>query len=200
MAVPRPGPRDDADAPASEPATETRISEVSAAATADPDDPTLTGLSRSEVMESGDDTEAYYTLYGNDRAGWHVRLVRLPRVLPALDRAGCLGHGRRGSVLSAIILLAARIGGGAGAGAISLVMAARIVPGFFFGPLAGCSSDRWDRKKVMVSCDIGRAIRAGHAALRRRCHRAGAGIAGARGADTAVGFGQVFRGPQSGAP
>jgi dTMP kinase len=59
---------------------------------------------------------------------------------------------------SAIILLAATLGGGAGAGAISLVMAARIVPGFFFGPLAGVLVDRWDRKKVMVSCDIGRAI------------------------------------------
>lgn len=58
---------------------------------------------------------------------------------------------------SAIILLAARIGGGAGAGAISLVMAARIIPGFFFGPLAGVLVDRWDRKRVMVTCDIGRA-------------------------------------------
>ena len=37
-------------------------------------------------------------------------------------------------------------------------MAARIVPGFFFGPLAGVLVDRWDRKKVMVSCDIGRAV------------------------------------------
>jgi dTMP kinase len=62
---------------------------------------------------------------------------------------------------SAIIVLAARIGGqagaGAGAGAISLVLAARIVPGFFFGPLAGVLVDRWDRKRVMMSCDLGRA-------------------------------------------
>ena len=58
---------------------------------------------------------------------------------------------------SAIIVLAARLGGGAGAGAISLVMAARIVPGFFFGPLAGVLVDRWDRKRVMVACDLGRA-------------------------------------------
>lgn len=157
MAVPRPGPRDDADAPASEPATETPISEVSAAATVDPEDPTLTGLSRSEVLESGDDTEAYYTLYGNDRAGWHVRLFGSPEffrlwIVQVVSATGdWLGF-------SAIILLAARIGGGAGAGAISLVMAARIIPGFFFGPLAGVLVDRWDRKKVMVSCDIGRAI------------------------------------------
>ncbi len=63
---------------------------------------------------------------------------------------------------SAIIVLAGRLGGeagaGAGAGAISLVLAARIVPGFFFGPLAGVLVDRWDRKKVMMSCDIGRAV------------------------------------------
>jgi dTMP kinase len=63
---------------------------------------------------------------------------------------------------SAIIVLAARIGGeagaGAGAGAISLVLAARIVPGFFFGPLAGVLVDRWDRKRVMMACDLGRAL------------------------------------------
>jgi dTMP kinase len=63
---------------------------------------------------------------------------------------------------SAIIVLAARLGGqagaGAGAGAISLVLAARIVPGFFFGPLAGVLVDRWDRKKVMMRCDLGRAL------------------------------------------
>jgi dTMP kinase len=63
---------------------------------------------------------------------------------------------------SAIIVLAGRLGGeawaGAGAGAISLVLAARIVPGFFFGPLAGVLVDRWDRKKVMMRCDLGRAL------------------------------------------
>jgi dTMP kinase len=60
---------------------------------------------------------------------------------------------------SAIIVLAARVGGsvGAGAGAVSLVLAARIVPGFVFGPLAGVLVDRWDRKRVMIACDLGRA-------------------------------------------
>jgi dTMP kinase len=62
---------------------------------------------------------------------------------------------------SAIIVLAARVGGsagaGAGAGAVSLVLAARIVPGFVFGPLAGVLVDRWDRKRVMIVCDLGRA-------------------------------------------
>jgi len=60
---------------------------------------------------------------------------------------------------SAIIVLAARVGGsaGVGAGAVSLVLAARIVPGFLFGPLAGVLVDRWDRKRVMIACDLGRA-------------------------------------------
>ena len=157
MAVPRPGPRDDAEAPGSEQDPETPIDEVSAPATTGTDDPTLTDLSRSDVLDAGDDTEAYFTPYAADRAGWHVRLFGSPEffrlwIVQVVSATGdWLGF-------SAIILLAASVGGGAGAGAISLVMAARIVPGFFFGPLAGVLVDRWDRKKVMVSCDIGRAI------------------------------------------
>jgi dTMP kinase len=64
--------------------------------------------------------------------------------------------------LSAVILLAAKVGGaagaGAGAGAISIVLAARIVPGFLFGPVAGVLVDRWDRRQVMIACDLGRAL------------------------------------------
>ncbi len=41
--------------------------------------------------------------------------------------------------------------------AVGLVMSARIVPGFFLGPAAGVFADRFDRKKLMVACDIGRA-------------------------------------------
>ena len=59
--------------------------------------------------------------------------------------------------LLAISLLAIRLGAGNEGAALSLVLAARIVPGFFFGPVAGVFVDRWDRKKVMVTCDIGRA-------------------------------------------
>ena len=97
---------------------------------------------------------------GEERAGWHVRLFgsheffRLWLVQVVSATGDWLGF-------SAIILLAAGIGGheaGAGAGAISLVMAARIVPGFFFGPLAGVLVDRWDRKRVMIACDLGRAV------------------------------------------
>lgn len=93
----------------------------------------------------------------NDKPGWHVRLFgthqffRLWLVQVVSSLGDWLGF-------SAIILLAARLGGGAGAGAISLVMAARIIPGFFFGPLAGVLVDRWDRKRTMVACDLGRAM------------------------------------------
>ena len=57
----------------------------------------------------------------------------------------------------AITILAASVGGGSGGTAVGLVMAARIIPGFFLAPVAGVMIDRWDRKKVMVTCDVGRA-------------------------------------------
>ena len=59
--------------------------------------------------------------------------------------------------LLAISILAIRIGSGNEGAALSLVLAARIVPGFFFGPVAGVLVDRWDRKRTMVVCDVGRA-------------------------------------------
>ena len=58
----------------------------------------------------------------------------------------------------AITALAARVGGSSPEAAISLVLSARLVPGFFLGPLAGVLVDRWDRKRVMVLCDIGRGL------------------------------------------
>jgi len=54
----------------------------------------------------------------------------------------------------AVIAIARRVGGDSPAAAISLVMSARMVPGFFLAPVAGVLVDRWDRKKVMVSCDL----------------------------------------------
>ena len=59
--------------------------------------------------------------------------------------------------LLAISILAIRVGAGNEGAALSLVLAARIVPGFFFGPVAGVLVDRWDRKRTMVTCDVGRA-------------------------------------------
>jgi dTMP kinase len=97
----------------------------------------------------------------DDRAGLHVRLfgtheffrLWLAQVVAALgDWLGFLG----------ITILAASVGasgGGAGSGgaAVGLVMIARIVPGFFLAPVAGVMVDRWDRKRVMVACNLGRA-------------------------------------------
>ena len=60
--------------------------------------------------------------------------------------------------LLAISILAIRVGVGNEGAALSLVLAARIVPGFFFGPVAGVLVDRWDRKRTMVTCDVGRAL------------------------------------------
>ena len=40
--------------------------------------------------------------------------------------------------------------------AVGLVMVARMLPGFLFAPLGGALIDRWNRKVVMVACDIGR--------------------------------------------
>jgi dTMP kinase len=57
----------------------------------------------------------------------------------------------------AIAALATRIGAGSPEAAVGVVMAARIVPGFFLGAASGVVADRFDRKKVMVTCDIGRA-------------------------------------------
>ncbi|HVF31878.1 MAG TPA: MFS transporter [Acidimicrobiales bacterium] len=59
----------------------------------------------------------------------------------------------------AITALAARIGGGGSPeAAVGVVLSARLVPGFFLAPVAGVFVDRWDRKKVMVACDIGRGM------------------------------------------
>jgi dTMP kinase len=58
--------------------------------------------------------------------------------------------------LIAILAIAARISNNSGA-AVSLVMMARVVPGFFLGTVGGVLIDRLSRRKVMVFCDIGRA-------------------------------------------
>jgi MFS family permease len=42
--------------------------------------------------------------------------------------------------------------------AVGAVLSARLIPGFFFGAFATALLDRWDRKKVMVVCDIGRGL------------------------------------------
>jgi dTMP kinase len=58
--------------------------------------------------------------------------------------------------LIAILAIAARVSNNSGA-AVSLVMMARVLPGFFLGTVGGVLIDRLDRRKVMVFCDVGRA-------------------------------------------
>jgi len=58
--------------------------------------------------------------------------------------------------LIAILAIAARVSHNSGA-AVSVVMLARVVPGFFLGTIGGVIIDRFDRRKVMVFADVGRA-------------------------------------------
>ena len=60
--------------------------------------------------------------------------------------------------LFAILTLTARVGGGSPEAAIALVMSARMIPGFFLASVGGVLVDRWDRRKVMISCDVGRGL------------------------------------------
>jgi dTMP kinase len=58
--------------------------------------------------------------------------------------------------LIAILAIAARVSDNSGA-AVSLVMTTRVLPGFLLGTVGGVIIDRFDRRKVMVLCDLGRA-------------------------------------------
>ena len=58
----------------------------------------------------------------------------------------------------AIIAMTARISEGSGETAIAFVLSARLLPGFFLGPIAGVLLDRLDRRRVMMACDAGRAV------------------------------------------
>lgn len=60
--------------------------------------------------------------------------------------------------LVAIIALTADISKSNDGAAISLVLLTRVVPGLLFTPAAGVIVDRFDRKRLLISCDIGRAL------------------------------------------
>lgn len=101
-------------------------------------------------------TETMHALGSQESARMHVRLfgstaffrLWLTQVVSATgDWLGFL----------AIAALATRISDRPEA-AVGLVMSARIVPGFFLGPAAGVFADRFDRKRLMVICDVGRAL------------------------------------------
>ncbi|MGE3620179.1 MAG: MFS transporter [Acidimicrobiia bacterium] len=92
-----------------------------------------------------------------DRPGVHLRLfgskvffrLWLAQVVSGLgDWLGFL----------ALVVLAQRVNPGAPGSSVGLVMAARIVPGFFFAAGAGVLIDRMDRKQVMVVTNGVRAL------------------------------------------
>ena len=59
--------------------------------------------------------------------------------------------------LLATITLAARLNEGSEGAAIAIVLASRVVPGFFLATAVGVFIDRLSRKHMMVACDLGRA-------------------------------------------
>ena len=91
-----------------------------------------------------------------DKPGFHVRMFGSPQFVHLWLTQVASATGDWLGFL-AIAALAARIGGGSPEAAIGVVMAARIVPGLFLGAASGVIADRFDRKRVMVTCDIGRA-------------------------------------------
>lgn len=58
----------------------------------------------------------------------------------------------------ATVTLAKRLSAGSEGTAIALVLAARVAPGFFLATAAGVLVDRLDRKRVMLVCDVCRAL------------------------------------------
>lgn len=60
--------------------------------------------------------------------------------------------------LIATISLASRLSEGTEGTAIALVLATRIAPGFFLATAAGVIVDRFNRKRLLLVCDIGRAL------------------------------------------
>ena len=60
--------------------------------------------------------------------------------------------------LVAILALASRVGGSSPEAAVGIVMSARLIPGFFLASVGGVLVDRWDRRTVMVCCDLGRGV------------------------------------------
>ena len=58
----------------------------------------------------------------------------------------------------ATVALAGRLSGGSEGTAIAMVLAARVAPGFFLATAAGVLVDRLDRKRVMLVCDVSRAL------------------------------------------
>ncbi len=119
-------------------------------------DPRQVSIPVEALSDPDAPTEQAPVIAADERPGFHVRMFgshqffRLWLTQVASATGDWLGF-------LAIAALAARIGGGSPEAAIGVVMAARIVPGLFLGAASGVVADRFDRKKVMVTCDVGRA-------------------------------------------
>ncbi len=124
------------------------------------DDDDLIGPSGADALDplvaAEVTTDAIAGIAEDGEAGWLTRVfgstdffrLWLAQVVQAMgDWVGLL----------AISFLAGEVGGGQGSAAIGLVITARVLPGLFLAPMAGVMVDRWDRKKVLVICNLGRA-------------------------------------------
>ena len=85
------------------------------------------------------------------RAPW--RVFRNPGFIPLIGAQFVSSLGDWIGLLAIIDIAKGVSGSGTG---IGLVMVARMLPGFVLAPLGGAFLDRWNRKVVMVTCDIGR--------------------------------------------
>jgi MFS family permease len=88
-------------------------------------------------------SQAWELLRGNSRfrAYWSARLLSL---------------GGDQVAMVALLLIAFRRGGNNGL-AVSALLLAMTIP-FFFGPLTGAVSDRFDPRRLMIVCDIGQTV------------------------------------------
>lgn len=82
------------------------------------------------------------------------RVIRVPGFLPLFGAQFVSSLGDWTGLI-AILSIAQRVSNSATA--VGFVMVARMLPGFLFAPVGGALIDRWNRKVVMVTCDIGRA-------------------------------------------
>ena len=83
------------------------------------------------------------------------RVFRVPGFIPLFGAQFVSSLGDWTGLI-AILAIATRISHNSAA-AIGFVMVARMLPGLVFAPVGGALIDRWNRKAVMVTCDIGRA-------------------------------------------
>lgn len=119
-------------------------------------DPRQASTPDAPIPDPDAPTEQAPVVGAGDKPGFHVRMFGSPQFFHLWLTQVASATGDWLGFL-AIAALAARIGGGSPEAAIGVVMAARIVPGLFLGAASGVVADRFDRKKVMVTCDIGRA-------------------------------------------